>query len=143
MADAEEQDGDVARLALHDYAYSASVPHPCVNGCIEVDAIPLGFALLSRKMLGEMVRAYASGEGVLGGSQPLAFADVVDEVASPTVAIFQLMIRNGSLFGEDYSFCQRWRDIGGKVQLWAGPDCELTHIGAHAYASDRRGYVKG
>lgn len=32
---------------------------------------------------------------------------------------------------EDYSFCQRWRDIGG--QLWIYPDIEFDHIGKKAY----------
>lgn len=33
--------------------------------------------------------------------------------------------------GEDYSFCQRWREMGGKI--WAMPDVELTHQGECTY----------
>lgn len=32
---------------------------------------------------------------------------------------------------EDYSFCERWRDLGGKV--WADPDIELTHVGQKTF----------
>ncbi len=32
---------------------------------------------------------------------------------------------------EDYAFCERWREMGGKV--WADPDVELTHMGMKAY----------
>lgn len=35
---------------------------------------------------------------------------------------------------EDYSFCQRWRDIGG--ELWIYPDIDFDHIGKKAYAGN-------
>lgn len=35
---------------------------------------------------------------------------------------------------EDYSFCQRWRDIGG--ELWIYPDIKFDHIGKKAYGGN-------
>ena len=35
-------------------------------------------------------------------------------------------------WGEDFAFCKRWTDIGGKV--WVDPALELTHIGPHSFA---------
>jgi hypothetical protein len=49
------------------------------------------------------------------------------------VALFQLMIRDGELLGEDISFAQRWKDIGGKVWLYLGPGSPITHHGECAY----------
>jgi hypothetical protein len=33
--------------------------------------------------------------------------------------------------GEDYLFCQRWRELGGEV--WIDPEIALTHSGSHEY----------
>lgn len=33
--------------------------------------------------------------------------------------------------GEDYSFCQRWRDVGGKV--WIDPDVMMGHVGLKVF----------
>jgi hypothetical protein len=129
------------RETIYEYAYSASVARPCVAGCVEVDAVPLGFALCSRSMLERMVAHY-SADLVYGLTSPLVFDDVVDGTSSRTVALFQLAIRNRQLLGEDYSFCLRWREMGGAVQLWAGPDCELSHVGGHVYEGSRGGFVR-
>tara|TARA_Y100001938_G_scaffold119261_1_gene165142 strand:+ start:9610 stop:10428 length:819 start_codon:yes stop_codon:yes gene_type:complete len=37
---------------------------------------------------------------------------------------------------EDYAFCKRWRDIGGKI--WVDPDISLNHIGKHTYMGDTK-----
>jgi hypothetical protein len=49
------------------------------------------------------------------------------------VALFQLMVRDGALLGEDMSFAKRWQDIGGKVWMYIGPGSPCTHHGEHAY----------
>ena len=139
----ERETVDVGELVAqkgYEYAYSASQPNPCVSGCVEIDALPMGFALCSRGMLQGMVDHYFLSPTPFAASD-LVFDDIVDGTSKPTVALFQLMIRDRMLLGEDYSFCARWRDMGGKVQLWAGADCELTHVGAHAYVGRREGYV--
>jgi len=42
---------------------------------------------------------------------------------------------NGNAYlSEDYSFCKRWRDVGGKI--WVDPDINLNHIGKHTFAGD-------
>ena len=53
--------------------------------------------------------------------------------ASEMVALFHLMIRDGELLGEDISFAQRWKDIGGTVWLYLGPGAPITHHGECAY----------
>lgn len=38
---------------------------------------------------------------------------------------------SGRYLAEDYAFCRRWRDIGGKV--FVDPLCKLGHLGQHMY----------
>jgi hypothetical protein len=41
---------------------------------------------------------------------------------------------SGRYLSEDYAFCRRWRDIGGKV--FVDPQCKLAHLGQHLYRGD-------
>jgi hypothetical protein len=40
-----------------------------------------------------------------------------------------------SLRGEDYSFCRRWRDMGGKIWLYNGPGNLVTHAGPYGFSA--------
>jgi len=113
-----------------------------VNGCTEVDAMAFGFTLTSRACLEQMWKAYAG---------TLSFGDVVDDRLYWTVALFQLLLPQqsaaapyavGPLLSEDYSFCQRWRDIGGKVQMYVGAGSPLHHVGSHVFRGSREGVVQ-
>ena len=56
------------------------------------------------------------------------------------VALFMLMVRDGELLGEDISFAQRWKDIGGKVWLYLGPGSPIGHHGEHLYQGKREDF---
>jgi hypothetical protein len=80
--------------------------------------LPMGFTLLSRGCLLEMTNHYAS---------ELTF----DDEGHDTVALFQLMLRKKRLLSEDYSFCQRWIDMGGECKIYYG--ATLEHSGQTVY----------
>lgn len=86
------------------------------TGLLEIDGVPAGFMRCSRAMLERMVDHYPD----------TAF---YCEVA-PNQTVWDLFgpARIGKVkFGEDFSFCKRWRDIGGKV--WVDPEIRMGHIG--------------
>lgn len=86
------------------------------TGLLEVEAVPAGFLRISRKALLEMVGAYPK-QRFADKNAPKGYAH----------ALFS-NIHDGDLyFGEDYSFCKRWRDIGGKI--WIDPEIPMGHIG--------------
>jgi hypothetical protein len=62
--------------------------------------IPFGFVRFKRSALERMVESYRGKD--------LDFLDHDGGKKHPTVALFQLMIREGVLCSEDYSFCYRW-----------------------------------
>lgn len=41
---------------------------------------------------------------------------------------------SGRYLSEDYAFCRRWRDIGGKV--WIDSQSKLQHLGQYNYVGD-------
>jgi hypothetical protein len=41
---------------------------------------------------------------------------------------------SGRYLSEDYAFCRRWRDIGGKVHV--DLQCKLMHLGQHLFRGD-------
>jgi hypothetical protein len=45
----------------------------------------------------------------------------------------------GHYLSEDYTFCQRWRAIGGRI--WLDPTGMLVHVGAHDFAGSAEGRV--
>jgi len=83
---------------------------------LEVDGVPAGCMRLSRAMLEKMIAAYPETEFLCEGT-PLKKA----------WDIFGSYWEGKLKFGEDYSFCQRWRKLGG--QIWVDPYIEMGHCG--------------
>ncbi len=108
------------------------------NDCVEVDLVAAGFLLVSRECLETMCDAYSNDW----------FTDAHDASnVHETVALFKQVhtdetkiadgkggsMRFRELYSEDYSFCWRWRKIGGKIQMYTGPGAPLGHVGGFVY----------
>lgn len=97
------------------------------NGLLEVKYLPTGFLRMTRTCLERMVQAYGH----------LSYDD--NDCPNKTAhALFWYDIapdpdedRERAFWGEDFTFCRRWREIGGTVKL----DTLLTfgHIGKKAF----------
>ena len=48
--------------------------------------------------------------------------------------LFNPINEDNKNYGEDNSFCKRWRDIGGKI--WVDPKMSIGHIGKYNYKFD-------
>lgn len=81
------------------------------NGLIEVDGLPFGFLCLSRNVFKKFDERYPER--------------INNNFGRTSTAYFQLPILDGILWGEDYTFCNEWRAMGGKIYLY--PELELTH----------------
>lgn len=100
------------------------------KGLMEVWGVPAGFMVMKRSMLERMRDSYSE----------LAFD--VDSKISPCGKAWDLFDAyrvGGTKLGEDYGFCQRWRDIGGKVMI--DPAITMGHLGYKLFAG-QLGYVE-
>lgn len=91
------------------------------TGLLEVEAVPAGFTKYSKNCIKKMVEAYPKqyfhNESKTKEFYPL-FDYFVDE-------------EKNYKWGEDYSFCIRWKNIGGKV--WIDPEIGMGHIGLKVF----------
>jgi hypothetical protein len=100
------------------------------DGFVTAEFAGAGFMLIRRGALEKMIAAYPQ-------LKYQAAHDRAQPSASPhQYAFFDGMIDpdSGAYLSEDYTFCRRWRAIGGEV--WLDTRSKLKHIGPREFAGD-------
>jgi hypothetical protein len=95
-----------------------------------------GFQLIRRRALEKMIGAYPETHFSHVHSLPMSGLRR-DAVQSPNLyALFDCIIDpdTGAYLSEDYSFCRRWRQIGGEI--WIDAASKLTHTGPYEFVGD-------
>lgn len=85
----------------------------------EITEVGMAFILISKSCADKMVGAY--GDLSFPGDSGITEYDV-----------FAPIVKDGRRLSEDFAFCRRWRDIGGKIYLL--PDIRMTHTGSHTFS---------
>jgi hypothetical protein len=99
------------------------------HGLIEVLGVPAGFMRLTRAMLEKMVDGFPDTQFYCA------------EAPNETVHDLFGAYRVGKIkFGEDYSFCRRWRDLGGKI--WVDPEITMGHCGFKTFIGNVGEWLK-
>jgi len=88
------------------------------SGTMEVGEIGAAFTLITRNCAERIAQAYPELE-----------ADNFN--GERCFHVFNPMIVGRRQFSEDFSFCKRWRMIGGRVFMV--PDIALRHVGSHTF----------
>lgn len=86
------------------------------HGLIEVEGVPAGFMRLTRGAVERLSMAF-----------PHLQYDDDTVVGGRAWALFNYELRHNRFWGEDYIFCDRWREIGGKI--YVDPMLTLHHHG--------------
>jgi hypothetical protein len=88
-----------------------------------------GFMLLKRQAIERMIAAYPE-------SRYKSVHAYSNAKAAESYALFDCMIdkETGAYVSEDFGFCQKWRDLGGKI--WLDTEGKLTHIGSYNFQGD-------
>jgi len=135
-ADIQFNPEDIVKLINHDkdivggiYPQKTLPPKMVVNtvnngekqgNLIEVGTLGTGFMLVKRSVFEKMIEHGATPYVDDIGLSKKENANQYD--------FFQCTIdSNGRYLTEDWSFCRRWRQLGGKI--WADKTIALTHVG--------------
>lgn len=92
-----------------------------VNNMTEVRHLATGFMMLRRETIECMQKAFPSTKYV----DDVNF--LVGDENKHAFALFDCGVEDGHYFSEDWLFCQRWLNMGGKV--YANLTINLTHTG--------------
>jgi hypothetical protein len=98
------------------------------NGVIEVTHSPTGCMMIKRSVFDKMIKAYP-GKNIV--QKTVINGEYVDR---PNLWNFFDTIhdpRTKTYLGEDFSFCQLWKNIGGKCHAYIKDS--IVHIGEHQY----------
>ena len=97
------------------------------KGLCEVAGVSAGFMCITRSALERMAEAYRddpiAGLAIRSAGEYVCCFDPYRFKDEPKRKL-----------GEDYAFCQRWRDIGGKI--WIDVNMPMAHIGQKIYAAN-------
>ncbi len=94
-----------------------------------------GFQLIRRDALERMIAAYPETHFRQVHNLPMSGcrSDVLP--SSNLFALFDCLIDEaGTYLSEDYSFCRRWRKIGGEI--WLDTASRLTHTGTYQFVGN-------
>ena len=139
-ADIKFNPTDVVKLLTHDkdivggiYPQKTLPPKMVVNtidngkregNLIEVGTIGTGFMLIKRTVFEKLIEE---------GATP--YNDQMELINNNQYDFFQCTIDSrGRYLTEDWSFCRRWRQVGGEV--WADLDVALEHVGYFRFQPD-------
>jgi len=98
------------------------------HGVIEVSHAPTGCMLIKRKVIEKMIEHHPE----LKIYQP-TIVNGKETAKENFYNLFDTLhdVETKRYFGEDFGFCQRWTDMGGKVYIYALD--YITHVGEHQY----------
>lgn len=99
------------------------------TGLLEVDGVPAGFMKLSRDQLERMVEQYPDTEFY-----------VETAPNKRAWALFADYRIGKHKMGEDYAFCRRWADMGGKI--WVDPEIKMGHVGFKTFQGHLGDWLK-
>ncbi len=119
-------------LATAGFTYPVKVENPnsitVDKGLMELTHAPTGCMLIKRNVVEKMIKEYPHLEIYqptnINGKEIKKdnMYNLFDTLHDPKTKRY---------FGEDFGFCQRWTDIGGKVYGYI--DDPITHVGEYCY----------
>ena len=101
------------------------------NGVMEVTHAPTGCMLLKKQVFEKMIKAYPDLKieqpTIVNGEETTKpyYYNFFDTYHEPDTKRY---------YGEDFGFCKRWTEIGGKCYIYVTDD--ITHVGEYRYTGN-------
>jgi hypothetical protein len=96
---------------------------------VEVDGAATGFLYFTREALQKLYNSYPETE----------YKEQTDKGRLLRGLSDRFIDGEGYRWGEDYSLCRRWQNIGG--QIYAMPDITLMHTGDYSWVDNFQGFI--
>ncbi|MDD3030101.1 MAG: hypothetical protein PHS57_07470 [Alphaproteobacteria bacterium] len=120
---------DLAESGLHFVGLPCPLKEREVSGDFVTGVYAgTGFMLIARAALKRMIKAYPETKYDVAHVYPMPA-----HASDHQYALFDCMIEPGTqiYLSEDFTFCRRWRDIGG--QIWLDTKSRLAHDGTFRF----------
>ena len=115
--------------ALHYAARIGAGERPTADGFVKAEYAATGFMLIRRGVLERMAARYPE----LKYRHSFTLGGAID--GAHLYALFDTSLdANGVYLPEDYTFCARWRAMGGEI--WVDARSKFTHVGRQVFAGD-------
>ena len=124
---------NVKDLQLSGYMYPIKVADEnhieVTDGIMEVTHAPTGCMLIKRETIEKMVEKYPD----LKIEQPTILNGNAEMLEDTMYNFFDTLFdkENKKYYGEDFGFCQKWRNIGGKCFIYIND--YISHVGEYTY----------
>jgi hypothetical protein len=103
------------------------------QGFMEVLDAPTGMMCIKRRVFDKMKAAYPGLRYV--ADEMLGLEHIKEKLQNNHYRFFDVMTEeSGRYLSEDYAFCRRWQNIGGKI--FVDSRSKLSHQGGHIYTGD-------
>lgn len=104
-----------------------------IDGLVEVKHLPTGFMMIKVEAIHRMIKAFPY----------LKYVDDVGFLSKDeneyAYTLFDTCVVDEHLYSEDWTFCHRWTQIGGKC--YANMTISLTHIGVEEFKGSFVDYI--
>ena len=116
----KDEDPEMRRFCVD--MHPSTTKYDATRGIIAVKQVGTGFMLIKRHVLEKMWAHYNENPVPAPREKP-----ELGEIHW----VFEFDKGNPDGWGEDYTFCRRWRELGGEI--WIDPSIQLIHAGQYAY----------
>lgn len=115
--------------SLRHYTTSNNAPQVTEDGFIVAHMVPAGFMRLRRSCLEKMADHYSAR----------SYIDPSSIYKKITPSLFECSVDNLIRLGEDYEFCNKWRNMGGK--MYCVPDVTISHLGVKVHEGNYHDFL--
>lgn len=107
------------------------------DGCVEAHGVGTGAMLIKRHVIQQMFDKFQHCDGYTEEGFDGKTIDAVDLFRSTTYHSGDQTL----LMSEDYSFCNRWKSMGGKIHLFV--NAHVSHVGRHVFSAKLTSHLEG